>query len=355
MTIKKTRLSYKDAGVDVLKADGMVKDIASAAKKTFRPEVIGGIGSFGALFRLDTLRYKNPVLVSGTDGVGTKLKIAFLAKRHDTIGIDLVAMCVNDILTQGAEPLFFLDYLATGKLDKKASLDIIRGIADGCIEAGCSLIGGETAEMPGFYARGEYDVAGFAVGVVDKDDIIDGSTIKDGDAIIGIPSSGLHSNGYSLARKIFFDVMDSTVTTRLEELGDTKTLVEELLTPTRIYVKAVNALKKEVDIKGMAHITGGGITGNLPRILPAGFGAEIWKDSWNIPPIFEIMRRQGNITEKEMLKTFNMGIGYIVVVNEKDSYKAVKTLALNDPSRRPPYRIGRIVKGKGVTYRKAKP
>jgi len=352
--MKKKRLSYKDAGVDVLKADALVKDIAGAAEKTFRPEVIGGIGSFGALFGLDTRRYKNPVLVSGTDGVGTKLKIAFLANRHDTIGIDLVAMCVNDILTLGAEPLFFLDYLATGKLDKKASLDIIRGIADGCIEAGCSLIGGETAEMPGFYARGQYDVAGFAVGAVDKKDIIDGSTIKEGNTVIGIPSSGLHSNGYSLARKIFFDVMKATVKTRIDGLE--KPLGVELLTPTRIYVKAVAALKKAVKIKGMAHITGGGITGNLPRVLPSGLGAEIFKGSWDVPPIFEIMSRQGGVTEVEMLKTFNMGIGYIVVVDEKDANKTIKTLGAKDfQGFGPARRIGRIFKGKGVVYRKAKP
>jgi phosphoribosylformylglycinamidine cyclo-ligase len=356
--MKKKRLSYKDAGVDVAGADDLVKDIALAAQKTFRPKagggVIGGIGSFGALFSLDTRRWKNPVLVSGTDGVGTKLKIAFLAKRHDTIGIDLVAMCVNDILTLGAEPLFFLDYLASGKLDKKVSVDIIGGIAAGCIEAGCSLIGGETAEMPGFYARGEYDVAGFAVGVVDKKDIIDGSTIGEGDAVIGIPSSGLHSNGYSLARKIFFDVMKATVKTRIE--GFLKPVGEELLTPTRIYVKVIGKLKKAVKIKGMAHITGGGITGNLPRVLPAGLGAEIWKNSWNIPPIFEVMRREGGVTEKEMLKTFNMGIGFIVVVNEKDADKTIKTLnAKNSSACGPACRIGRIFKGKGVVYRKTKP
>jgi len=351
--MKKKRLSYKDAGVDVLKADALVKDIALLAEKTFRPEVIGGIGSFGALFRLDTVRYKNPVLVSGTDGVGTKLKVAFLAKRHDTIGIDLVAMCVNDILTLGAEPLFMLDYLATGKLDKKASADIVKGIAAGCIEAGCSLIGGETAEMPGFYARGQYDMAGFAVGVVDKNDIIDGSTIEEGNAVIGIPSSGLHSNGYSLAGKIFFDMMKATVKTRIDGLE--KPLVEELLTPTLIYVKAITALKKAVNVKGMAHITGGGITGNLPRVLPEGLGAEIWKNSWQIPPIFDIMRREGGVTEKEMLKTFNMGIGYIVVVDEKDADTAIKTLNGKDfQTRRPACRIGRILKGKGVVYRKAK-
>ena len=254
-------LTYKKAGVDIDEGDRFIRLISPLARKTFRPEVMTGIGSFNALFKLDVKRYKKPVLVSGTDGVGTKLKIAFLTDRHNTVGIDLVAMCVNDILTSGSEPLFFLDYFATGKLKPEKAAEVIKGIVEGCKQAGCSLIGGETAEMPGFYPKGEYDLSGFAVGVVDKDKIIDGSKIRKGDAIIGLASNGLHSNGYSLVRKLFFDIKKMKTSARIAEFGTS--LGEELLKPTKIYVKAFNAIRDKVRIKGMAHITGGGIPGNL--------------------------------------------------------------------------------------------
>src|SRR4030065_1235339 len=268
-----SKLSYKTAGVDVAEGDRYVRLISPIVKKTFRPEVMTEIGSFSALFKLDITKYREPVLVSGTDGVGTKLKIAFLMDRHDTVGIDLVAMCVNDILTSGAEPLFFLDYFATGKLRPEKAAEVVKGIAGGCIESGCSLVGGETAEMPGFYGKGEYDLSGFAVGIVEKAKIINGKSIKDGDAVIGISSSGLHSNGYSLVREVFFKLKRMSVKKFIPQLGCS--LGDELLRPTRIYVKAFNALKRNVEIKGMAHITGGGIDGNLPRIFPKGIGAVI--------------------------------------------------------------------------------
>src|SRR3990172_756186 len=251
------KLTYKKAGVDIEEGDRFVDIISPLVRKTFRPEVMTDIGSFGALFRINSRKYKSPVLVSGTDGVGTKLKVAFLADRHDTVGIDLVAMCVNDILTSGAEPLFFLDYFASGKLRPEKAAEVVKGIAIGCMEAGCSLVGGETAEMPGFYDKGEYDLSGFAVGIVDKAKIVDGRRIKDGDAVIGVSSSGLHSNGYSLVRKVFFDLKRMSVKKIVPELGCS--LGEELLRPTRIYVRAYNAIKNKVDVRGMAHITGGGI------------------------------------------------------------------------------------------------
>jgi phosphoribosylformylglycinamidine cyclo-ligase len=307
-------LTYKKAGVDIDEGDRFVSLISPMVKKTFRPEVMMDIGSFGALFKLDIKKYKEPVLVSGTDGVGTKLKIAFMMDRHDTIGIDLVAMCVNDILTLGAEPLFFLDYFATGKLKPEKAKDVIKGITEGCAESGCSLIGGETAEMPGFYSENEYDLAGFAVGVVDRDEIIDGSKIKDGDAIIGLASSGMHSNGYSLARKVFFDAANLSVNTYVPELG--ATIGEELLKPTRIYVKAFNALKGKVDIHGMAHITGGGIAGNVPRVIKEGLTAVINRGSWPVPPVFNLIKNLGNVPDADMKKTFNMGIGYVIIIDK---------------------------------------
>lgn len=342
----KTRLTYKKAGVDIETGDKFVSMIAPLAKKTFRPEVITDIGSFGALFRLDIRKYKTPVLVSGTDGVGTKLKIAFMADQHDTVGIDLVAMCVNDILTSGAEPLFFLDYFATGKLKPGRAVSVIKGIAEGCRQAGCSLVGGETAEMPGFYETGEYDLSGFAVGVVDETQIIDGSSIKEGDALIGLASSGLHSNGYSLARKVFFDLKRMSIKNILAETGTS--LAEELLRPTKIYVKAVKELKDKIHIKGMAHITGGGIDGNLPRILPRKHGALIFENSWPVPPIFEIIRRLGNVPDQDMKRTFNMGIGYIVVAEDAMKNKAISLLGRKGFSA---FLIGRIGKGfGGVRY-----
>ncbi|NWF97377.1 MAG: phosphoribosylformylglycinamidine cyclo-ligase [Nitrospirae bacterium] len=317
-------LTYKKAGVDIDEGERFIRIISPMVKKTFRKGVLTGIGSFNALFKIDIRKYKSPVLVSGTDGVGTKLKIAFMMNKHDTVGIDLVAMCVNDILTSGAEPLFFLDYFATGKLNSKIASDVIKGIVRGCKEAGCALVGGETAEMPGFYAGNEYDLSGFAVGIVEKKEIINGSRIKQGDLIIGIASNGIHSNGYSLVRKVFFDIKKMKVDDYVPELK--KTLGEELLKPTRIYVKAFMALKNQVDIKGMAHITGGGIPGNLPRILPEGFSAVIKENSWKVPEIFKIIREMGNVPEKDMRRTFNMGIGYIIVIPEVDAYNALKKL-----------------------------
>ncbi|HEX8947359.1 MAG TPA: phosphoribosylformylglycinamidine cyclo-ligase [Dissulfurispiraceae bacterium] len=333
-------LTYKKAGVDIDEGERFVKLISPIVKKTFRPEVMTDIGAFGALFKLDISKYKEPVLVSGTDGVGTKLKVAFMTDKHDTVGIDLVAMCVNDILTLGAEPLFFLDYFATGKLNAENSRDVVKGIAAGCKESGCALIGGETAEMPGFYHQDEYDLAGFAVGVVDKKEIVDGSAIEEGDALIGLASNGLHSNGYSLARKVFFNAAQFTVDTFIPELNST--LGEELLKPTKIYVKAYNALKEQVRIKGMAHITGGGIPGNVPRILKNGMLAVIKKDSWPVPPVFSMIKKLGNIPEVEMKKTFNMGIGYVIVVPKKDSELSVSILSQYDFKA---YPIGFIERG----------
>ncbi|MEW6001910.1 MAG: phosphoribosylformylglycinamidine cyclo-ligase [Nitrospirota bacterium] len=340
------KLTYKKSGVDIEEGERFVRLISPVVKRSFRPEVMTEIGSFSALFKLDTKKYKEPVLVSGTDGVGTKLKIAFTMNRHDTVGIDLVAMCVNDILTSGAEPLFFLDYLATGKLKAETGLEVIKGIVKGCKEAGCSLIGGETAEMPGFYSEGEYDLSGFAVGMVDKEKIIDGSSIKEGDVIIGIASSGLHSNGYSLVRRLFFDLKKMDVDTFMPELGST--LGEELLKPTRIYVKAFMSLKEKMKVKGMAHITGGGIPGNLPRILPEGTSAVIRRDSWTAPPIFSLIRRTGNVPDKEMKKTFNMGIGFIIVLPEIESKNVISFL---NKTGYKAFIIGNIEKGeRGVRY-----
>lgn len=339
-------LTYKKAGVDIKEGERFVDLIAPLAKETFRKEVLTEIGSFSGLFKPDIGRYIEPVLVSGTDGVGTKLKVAFMADRHDTVGIDLVAMCVNDILTCGAEPLFFLDYLATGKLSPEKARLIIKGIVSGCKEAGCSLIGGETAEMPGFYQEGEYDLAGFAVGIVEKSRIIDTGSIKEGDVIIGISSSGLHSNGYSLVRKLFFEVKGLDTSSYMPELN--ATVGEELLKPTRIYVKAFNALKEKVDIKGIAHITGGGISGNLPRILPEGISAVIKKGSWPIQPIFGLIRDMGRVADDEMHWTFNMGIGYIIVVSGD---LANQTVALLRTAGYDSYIIGQVAKGqKGVSY-----
>lgn len=310
------RATYKDAGVDIEAGNSFVQKIKPLVKSTFRPEVMTEIGGFGGLFSLNSAKYKNPVLVSGTDGVGTKLKLAFLADRHDTVGIDLVAMCVNDIVLQGAEPLFFLDYLATGKLDPDKAAQIVAGIAEGCRQAGCALIGGETAEMPGFYADGEYDIAGFTVGVVEKDLIIDGSSITVGNKLIGIGSSGLHSNGYSLARNIIFDRMGLTINSPMPD--SSKTVGEELLTPTRIYVRSVMNLIKDFKVNGIVHITGGGLIENVPRVLPKSCSAHFKLDSWEIPSIFTIMQKAGNVEQNEMYRTFNMGIGMVLAVAEAD-------------------------------------
>jgi phosphoribosylformylglycinamidine cyclo-ligase len=314
--VTESRATYKEAGVDIEAGNQFVQKIKPLVKATFRPEVMTEIGGFGGLFSLNTAKYKNPVLVSGTDGVGTKLKLAFLADKHDTVGIDLVAMCVNDIIVQGAEPLFFLDYLATGHLDPDKAAQIVAGIAEGCKQAGCALIGGETAEMPGFYSDSEYDMAGFTVGVVEKDQIIDGSSITVGNKLIGIASSGLHSNGYSLARRIIFDRMGLGIHDQLPGLG--ATVAEILLTPTRIYVRAVLNLLKDFRINGIAHITGGGLTDNVPRILPKLCKASFKLDSWQRPPVFSLLEEAGKVDQFEMYRTFNMGIGMVLSVAEQD-------------------------------------
>lgn len=318
------RVTYKDAGVDIEAGNSFVKMIKPLVKSTFRPEVMADIGGFGGLFSLNASKYKNPVLVSGTDGVGTKLKIAFMADFHETVGIDLVAMCVNDIIVQGAEPLFFLDYLATGSLLPEKAALIVKGIAEGCRQAGCALIGGETAEMPGFYADGEYDVAGFTVGVVDRENIIDGSTIAVGNRLIGIASSGLHSNGYSLARKLIFECLGLSIDSPFPGTG--RTVAEELLTPTRIYVRSILNLLKDFKINGIAHITGGGLLENVPRILPRGCQATINLDSWVRPHLFDVLRDAGNVAQNEMYKTFNMGIGMVLVVAETEAEDIIDRL-----------------------------
>ncbi len=340
-------LTYRRAGVDIDEGEKFVKRLSPIARKTFRPEVLTDIGSFSALFRVDARKYRDPVLVSGTDGVGTKLKIACMMGKHDTIGIDLVAMCVNDILTSGDEPLFFLDYLATGKLKAEQALDVVRGIARGCSEAGCALIGGETAEMPGFYAPGEYDLSGFAVGIVDRAEIVDGASIGSGDSVIGIAASGLHSNGFSLVRKLFFDREKMRVSTFVPEIGER--LGDELLKPTHIYVKAFEAVKGRVTVKGMAHITGGGIPGNLPRILPKGVRAVIRSGSWTVPRIFHVIRERGKVPDADMKRTFNMGIGYVMIVDKRNREK---TLSLVRGAGYEAFAIGEIERGRGgIVYR----
>lgn len=324
-------LSYRDAGVDIDEGDALVDAIKPFAKRTMRPEVLAGIGGFGALCELPK-KYREPVLVSGTDGVGTKLKLAFRYARHDTVGIDLVAMSVNDVLVQGAEPLFFLDYFACGRLERRVATEVVKGIARGCELAGCALIGGETAEMPGMYPEGEYDLAGFCVGVVEKSRIIDGRSISTGDAILGLASSGPHSNGYSLVRKI------------LERASPEPALVDALMQPTRIYVKPVLGLMAQVEVKGLAHITGGGITGNVPRILRPGLRARIEKKAWPRPAIFEWLQREGGVAEDEMHRVFNCGIGMVVVVAQADAARAAQTLRAAGET---VYELGRIETGPG--------
>jgi phosphoribosylformylglycinamidine cyclo-ligase len=333
-------ITYKDAGVDIDAGDLFVEKIKPYVKSTFRPEVMTHIGGFGGLFALK--KYKEPVLVSGTDGVGTKLKIAFLMNRHDTVGIDLVAMCVNDIVVSGAEPLFFLDYFATGKLKPLAHADLVKGIAVGCKQAGCALIGGETAEMPSFYAEDEYDLAGFAVGAVEKKKLINGSKIKPGDLLVGLASSGLHSNGFSLVRKALFEKAGYGVADILTELGQ-GTLGEVLLTPTRIYAKTILTLLTEFDIRGMAHITGGGITENTPRMLPKGAQALIKKGSWDVLPVFKLIQKKAQVDDNEMYRDFNMGLGMILAVPKKQAEAVMKKATkLGEKA----YLIGEIVKGK---------
>ena len=311
-------LSYRDAGVDIDAGNQLVDKIKPLAKKTRRPEVLASIGGFGALFEMPA-GYQQPVLVSGTDGVGTKLKLAFDYDRHDTIGIDLVAMSVNDILVQGAEPLFFLDYFACGQLDVDVAARVVAGIAEGCLQSGCALIGGETAEMPGMYTAGEYDLAGFAVGVVEKSKIITGHDIRPGQAVIGLASSGPHSNGYSLIRRVLADQgIDHTI--------DNKPLLDCLMAPTRIYVKSIQKLMKTVTVYGLAHITGGGFIDNLPRILPDNMGIEILPEAQQLPPLFAWLAEKGNIAKKEMFRTFNCGIGMALIVDESDVANAIDIL-----------------------------
>jgi len=310
------KISYKQAGVDIEKGNAFVQAIKPMVESTFRPEVLTKIGGFAGCVSLNLERYKKPILVSSTDGVGTKLKIAFIMDRHDTVGIDLVAMCVNDIVVSGAKPLFLLDYLATSQLDLEKASKVVGGIVKGCIEAECSLIGGETAEMPGFYKEGEYDLAGFAVGIVEDAQLIDGSSVTVGDRLIAIASSGLHSNGYSLVRKVLLDHHKMNLESPVEEIGGV--LGEELLRPAKIYVKPILNLVRDFNIRGIAHITGGGITGNLPRVIPKGCKATVHKGTWEILPIFSLLKEKGNISEEEMLRTFNNGIGMILVVRPKE-------------------------------------
>ncbi len=333
--------NYRDSGVDIDAGNETVRRIRGLARSTFTPGVLSEIGSFGGLFKLDRDRYRTPVLVSSADGVGTKLKVAFLTGRHDTVGADLVNHCVNDILVQGAEPLFFLDYLATGRLSPTVAEQVVSGVARACRENGCALIGGETAEMPGFYADGEYDIAGFIVGIVEESRIIDGRSIVPGDALIGVPSAGLHTNGYSLARHVFFEVAGWRADSFVGELGTT--VGDALLAPHVSYLAAVRPLLRHSIVKGMAHITGGGVTDNLPRILPEGCAAEIDTKAWDRPPLFRLLQARGGIADAEMFRAFNMGIGLIVACASVDADGVLDTLGRGGPA--PAQRIGTVVRG----------
>ncbi len=339
MTDNTTSLSYRDAGVDIDAGNELIKRIGPLVKKTFRPGVMTGLGGFGGLFELPVEKYREPVLVSGTDGVGTKLKVAMMLDKHDTIGIDLVAMCVNDIIVAGAEPLFFLDYFATGKLNVDAASDIIGGIAEGCLQAGAALIGGETAEMPGMYEGDDYDLAGFAVGIAEKSRLLSPEKVRPGDVLLGLASSGPHSNGYSLIRRIL-DVSKADLSMDL----DGHSLGEALLAPTRIYVKQLLELMQQVDVHGLAHITGGGLPENLPRVLPVDVDAILDLDSWQYPAVFRWLQEQGNVEESEMLRTFNCGIGMVVCVPHEEADKAVSVL---ESAGETVYRIGRIESAEG--------
>jgi phosphoribosylformylglycinamidine cyclo-ligase len=337
--------AYQKAGVDLAAADEAVELLKPLAKRTLRPEVLSGLGGFGGLFALNQSKYKNPVLVSGTDGVGTKLKLAFELDSHETIGIDLVAMCVNDILVQGAEPLFFLDYLACGKLFPQKVEAVVKGISEGCLQSGCALLGGETAEMPGMYKTAEYDLAGFAVGAVEREKLIDGSKIEAGNVLLGLASSGVHSNGFSLVHKILAENSQSINST----LPDTaETIGEALLTPTRIYVKSILKLLEAVDVRGMSHITGGGLPGNVPRMLPENTVAEIEKSSWPDLPIFSFLRKESGLPDEELFPVFNMGIGFVICIPESAEKIAKEILEQNGET---VYRIGQIVSGNKAEVR----
>ena len=336
---QRSPLSYRDAGVDIDAGNQLVEKIKPYVAKTIRPEVLGGLGGFGGLFEIPVDRYRQPVLVSGTDGVGTKLKLALELNKHDTIGIDLVGMCVNDILVLGAEPLYFLDYYATGHLNNDVASDVIKGIAEGCLQSGASLIGGETAEMPGMYADGEYDLAGFCVGIVEKSSIIDGSTVKAGDALIGLASSGPHSNGYSLIRK----VLEVSQANLAQDCGG-QALGDALLAPTRIYVKSIRQLLEQLDIHAMSHITGGGLLENIPRVMPENTRAQIHQSSWELPAVFQWLHQQGNIEINEMYRTFNCGVGMVLVIDAEDAEQAIEILCAAGESA---WKLGEIVSNPG--------
>lgn len=339
---EKPGLTYREAGVDITAGSRAVELIKPRVKTTWRPEVLAEIGAFGGMFALDVGRYREPVLVSGTDGVGTKLRIAHLLDRHDTIGIDCVAMCVNDVLVHGAEPLFFLDYLAVGKMEPEKVAVIVGGVAEGCRQAGCALIGGETAEMPGFYREGEYDIAGFVVGVVEKSKLITGQQVREGDVLLGLASSGLHSNGYSLARKALLEVGGLKLEDCLPELG--RTLGEEMLVPTRIYAREVRELSSRFEVHGLAHITGGGLVENIPRMVPAGLQVRITRDSWEVPAVFNLIKQCGRVEEAEMYRTFNMGLGMVAIMPPFEAESALKHM--NEQGIRA-YRVGTIESGAG--------
>jgi phosphoribosylformylglycinamidine cyclo-ligase len=340
-------MEYKQSGVDIDAGNEAVRRIRTLARSTFTPGVLSDIGTFGGLFRFDASRYVDPVLVSSADGVGTKLKVAFLANVHRTVGMDLVNHCVNDILVQGAEPLFFMDYLATGRLAPDVAAEVVEGMAVACRANGCALLGGETAEMPGFYRDDEYDLAGFIVGVVDRDRLVDGSTLAEGDVLIGLPSSGLHTNGYSLARRIVFDRLALKVDSRILELG--ASIGDALLAPHRSYLTAIRPLVHDGLVRGMAHITGGGITDNLPRMLPDGLTATIERNAWSIPPIFRFLQREGSVPDDDMWRTFNMGIGLILACRASDRDGLMRTLAESGEA---PVVMGALVEGeRRVVYR----
>ena len=345
MKNERVSLKYSDSGVNIDAANEALSTIKDLVKRTYTEQVLCDIGTFGAMFHLDVKQYADPVLVSSVDGVGTKLKLAFMTGKHDTVGIDLVSHCVNDILVQGARPLFFLDYFAVGKLEPAVVVEVVRGLAAGCRYAGCALIGGETAEMPDMYQADEYDLAGTIVGIVDRERIIDGSTICDGDVIVGLPSTGLHTNGYSLARKICFEVAKLKVTDEMPGVG--RTVAEALMEPHISYAKQMQLVMRMVEVRGMAHITGGGITDNLPRILPEGLAAEIDLNSWAVPPLFRFLQEQGNVADREMLRTFNMGQGFLFVIPENKADKIRETMELAGQK----YTfMGRIISGDGKVH-----